>query len=245
MSTVFLNVGRDQLVTPADIVGKIAGVTRLTADVVGAIDIHSGIRWSTWRRARRTSSSRSSRASSSRTWRSRPPWSTGARDSERGQRYGRLTSGANRLRGSILVRVLCLGGFSTAFKVIRTTRTEAKNPVAVCVVCAGRAEERAGCPLHLTLRRRCRYSHPCMEAALDQPVLVLNRLWQAVNVIGARRAFGSWRAATRKSFITMMTISGRSALLDWIDFSRTTRPSPSSRRCTRPAGRSGCRASSC
>ena len=29
-----------------------------------------------------------------------------------------------------------------------------------------------------------------MEAALDQPVLVLNRLWQAVNVIGARRAFG-------------------------------------------------------
>ena len=28
-----------------------------------------------------------------------------------------------------------------------------------------------------------------MEAALDQPVLVLNRLWQAVNVIGARRAF--------------------------------------------------------
>ena len=31
---------------------------------------------------------------------------------------------------------------------------------------------------------------PRMEAALDQPVLVLNRLWQAVNVIGARRAFG-------------------------------------------------------
>ena len=28
-----------------------------------------------------------------------------------------------------------------------------------------------------------------MELALDQPVLVLNRLWQAVNVIGARRAF--------------------------------------------------------
>ncbi|MEO7600107.1 MAG: hypothetical protein ABIV50_14320, partial [Opitutus sp.] len=25
---------------------------------------------------------------------------------------------------------------------------------------------------------------PRMEAALDQPVLVLNRLWQAVNVIG-------------------------------------------------------------
>ncbi len=40
MATIFLNVGRKQLVTPADIVGKIAGVTRLPADVVGAIDIH-------------------------------------------------------------------------------------------------------------------------------------------------------------------------------------------------------------
>ncbi len=40
MATVFLNVGRKQLVTPADIVGKIAGVTRLPATAVGAIDIH-------------------------------------------------------------------------------------------------------------------------------------------------------------------------------------------------------------
>lgn len=40
MATIFINVGRKQLVTPADIVGKIAGVTRLPADVVGAIDIH-------------------------------------------------------------------------------------------------------------------------------------------------------------------------------------------------------------
>ncbi|MBL9210883.1 MAG: DEAD/DEAH box helicase [Opitutaceae bacterium] len=40
MTTLFFNVGRKQLVTPADIVGKIAGVTRLPADVVGAIDIH-------------------------------------------------------------------------------------------------------------------------------------------------------------------------------------------------------------
>ncbi|AWI09779.1 DEAD/DEAH box helicase [Ereboglobus luteus] len=38
--TLFFNVGRKQLVTPADIVGKVAGVTRLPADVVGAIDIH-------------------------------------------------------------------------------------------------------------------------------------------------------------------------------------------------------------
>jgi ATP-dependent RNA helicase DeaD len=40
MTTLFLNVGRKQLVTPADIVGKIAGVTRLPASVVGAVDIH-------------------------------------------------------------------------------------------------------------------------------------------------------------------------------------------------------------
>ena len=40
MKTIFLNVGRKQLGTPADIVGKIAGVTRLPANVVGAMDIH-------------------------------------------------------------------------------------------------------------------------------------------------------------------------------------------------------------
>ncbi|MDB6126947.1 MAG: box helicase domain protein [Verrucomicrobia bacterium] len=40
MATIFLNIGRKELITPADIVGKIAGVTRLPATVVGAIDIH-------------------------------------------------------------------------------------------------------------------------------------------------------------------------------------------------------------
>jgi ATP-dependent RNA helicase DeaD len=39
-TTVSFNVGRQHLVTPADLVGKIAGVTRLPANVVGAIDIH-------------------------------------------------------------------------------------------------------------------------------------------------------------------------------------------------------------
>jgi ATP-dependent RNA helicase DeaD len=39
-ATVSFNVGRAHLVTPADLVGKIAGVTRLPANVVGAIDIH-------------------------------------------------------------------------------------------------------------------------------------------------------------------------------------------------------------
>jgi ATP-dependent RNA helicase DeaD len=40
MKTIFLNIGRKQLITPADIVGKIAGVTRLPANVVGAMGIH-------------------------------------------------------------------------------------------------------------------------------------------------------------------------------------------------------------
>ena len=40
MATLFLNVGRKQLVQVADVVGKIAGVTRLPATVVGAIDLH-------------------------------------------------------------------------------------------------------------------------------------------------------------------------------------------------------------
>jgi ATP-dependent RNA helicase DeaD len=39
-ATVSFNVGRQHLVTPADLVGKIAGVTRLPANIVGAIDIH-------------------------------------------------------------------------------------------------------------------------------------------------------------------------------------------------------------
>jgi ATP-dependent RNA helicase DeaD len=39
-TTIYLNVGRKSLVTPADVVGKIAGVTRLPAAVVGAMDIH-------------------------------------------------------------------------------------------------------------------------------------------------------------------------------------------------------------
>lgn len=40
MVPIFINVGRKQLITPADVVGKIAGVTRLPASIVGAIDIH-------------------------------------------------------------------------------------------------------------------------------------------------------------------------------------------------------------
>ena len=40
MTTLFLNAGRKHLVTTGEIVGKITGVTRLTSEVVGAIDIH-------------------------------------------------------------------------------------------------------------------------------------------------------------------------------------------------------------
>jgi ATP-dependent RNA helicase DeaD len=39
-TTIFVNVGRKELITPADLVGKIAGVTRLPANIVGAVDIH-------------------------------------------------------------------------------------------------------------------------------------------------------------------------------------------------------------
>ncbi len=41
-TTLSFNVGAEHQVTPADLVGKIAGVTRLPAAVVGAIDIYEG-----------------------------------------------------------------------------------------------------------------------------------------------------------------------------------------------------------
>ncbi len=40
MTTLFFNTGRKHLVTTAEIVGKVTGVTRLPASSVGAIDIH-------------------------------------------------------------------------------------------------------------------------------------------------------------------------------------------------------------
>jgi ATP-dependent RNA helicase DeaD len=40
MTTLFINFGRKHLATTAEIVGKISGVTRLPANIVGAIDIH-------------------------------------------------------------------------------------------------------------------------------------------------------------------------------------------------------------
>ena len=40
MTTLFFNTGRKHLVTTAEIVGKVTGVTRLPASAIGAIDIH-------------------------------------------------------------------------------------------------------------------------------------------------------------------------------------------------------------
>jgi 5-methylcytosine-specific restriction endonuclease McrA len=58
-----------------------------------------------------------------------------------------------------------------------------------------------------------------MEAALEQPVLVLNRLWQAVNVVGVRRAFSlvarEHAQVVHVSDDTYQTFS----MMDWIDFS--------------------------
>ncbi len=58
-----------------------------------------------------------------------------------------------------------------------------------------------------------------METALDQPVLVLNRLWQAVNVIGARRAF-ALLAREHASVVHHTEDDFRVfSLMDWMDFS--------------------------
>ncbi|HTT57027.1 MAG TPA: HNH endonuclease, partial [Opitutaceae bacterium] len=63
-----------------------------------------------------------------------------------------------------------------------------------------------------------------MELALEQPVLVLNRLWQAVNVIGARRAFGllvRGHASVVHHYEDDFRVF---TMMDWIDFSRYNPP---------------------
>jgi 5-methylcytosine-specific restriction endonuclease McrA len=63
-----------------------------------------------------------------------------------------------------------------------------------------------------------------MEAALSQPVLVLNRLWQAVNVVGARRAF-SLVARDHAQVVYLDEDDYRTfSLMDWIDFSQGNPP---------------------
>jgi 5-methylcytosine-specific restriction endonuclease McrA len=63
-----------------------------------------------------------------------------------------------------------------------------------------------------------------MEAVLDQPVLVLNRLWQAVNVVGARRAF-ALLARGHASVVHHHEDDFRIFnLMDWVDFSQSNPP---------------------
>lgn len=63
-----------------------------------------------------------------------------------------------------------------------------------------------------------------MEAALMEPVLVLNRLWQAVNVISARRAF-SLLASEHAQIVHAEDENFEVfSMMDWIDFSRHNPP---------------------
>lgn len=59
-----------------------------------------------------------------------------------------------------------------------------------------------------------------MEAVLEQPVLVLNRLWQAVNVVGVRRAF----SLLARDYAQVVHVAEEAyqtfSMLDWVDFSR-------------------------
>lgn len=65
---------------------------------------------------------------------------------------------------------------------------------------------------------------PRMELALDQPVLVLNRLWQAVNIIGARRAFGLLARGHAQVVFNDEENFRTFSMLDWMDFSASNPP---------------------
>ncbi len=60
-----------------------------------------------------------------------------------------------------------------------------------------------------------------MEAVLDQPVLVLNRLWQAVNVIGAKRAFALLSRGHANVVHHHDDDFRIFNLMDWVDFSQS------------------------
>src|SRR5262245_4200029 len=63
-----------------------------------------------------------------------------------------------------------------------------------------------------------------MDAVLDQPVLVLNRLWQAVNIVGARRAF-ALLSRGHASVVHHHDDDFRVfTLMDWVDFSLSNPP---------------------
>ncbi len=58
-----------------------------------------------------------------------------------------------------------------------------------------------------------------MDAVLEQPVLVLNRLWQAVNVIGAKRAFALLSRGHASVVHHAMDDFRVFSFMDWMDFS--------------------------
>ncbi len=63
-----------------------------------------------------------------------------------------------------------------------------------------------------------------MEAVLDQPVLVLNRLWQAVNVIGVKRAFALLARGQAQVVHHYEDDFRVFSMLDWIHFSQHNPP---------------------
>jgi len=63
-----------------------------------------------------------------------------------------------------------------------------------------------------------------MEAALIEPVLVLNRLWQAVNVIAAKRAFSLLSSGHAQIVHAGEDSIEVFSMLDWVDFSRDNPP---------------------
>ena len=63
-----------------------------------------------------------------------------------------------------------------------------------------------------------------MDAALEQPVLVLNRLWQAINVVAARRAFGLLARGQAQVVLQQEDDYRTFSMLDWIDFSASNPP---------------------
>lgn len=63
-----------------------------------------------------------------------------------------------------------------------------------------------------------------MDAVLDQPVLVLNRLWQAVNVVPARRAFSLVSREHAQVVHMSEEVCQTFSMLDWIDFSNSNPP---------------------
>jgi 5-methylcytosine-specific restriction endonuclease McrA len=63
-----------------------------------------------------------------------------------------------------------------------------------------------------------------MQAVLDQPVLVLNRLWQAINIIGAKRAFALLARGHAQVVYAQSDDFRVFSLLDWLDFSRHNPP---------------------